>query len=191
MKQEQNSYYGSGEYQPIDIIDYYHMDFNIANALKYVIRAGNKPGEPIMKDLDKAKDYLSNFEKRLRINARIMYELRGYYSAARSYVEYIDFTTITHRAGFQYQLTSLGDEHEIADDIGVSHRNRTAIFDLLLEERNDRTIAAQYITETGGDKLCNPLHFSFLDGLIEALHVDFTDTLRASHHIGRINGLVR
>lgn len=91
MKQEQNSYYGSGKYQPIDIIDYYHMDFNIANALKYVIRAGNKPGEPIMKDMDKAKDYLSNFERRLKINARIMYELRGYYSVARSYIEYIDF----------------------------------------------------------------------------------------------------
>ena len=91
MKQEQNSYYGTGDYQPIDIIDYYHMDFNLANAIKYVIRAGNKPGEPIMKDLDKAKDYLSNFERRLRINARIMYELRGYYSAARSYIEYIDF----------------------------------------------------------------------------------------------------
>lgn len=101
MKQEQNSYYGSGEYQPIDIIDYYHMDFNIANALKYVIRAGNKPGEPIMKDMDKAKDYLSNFEKHLKINARIMYELRGYYSVAENYIEYIDFVKDLKESGLK------------------------------------------------------------------------------------------
>lgn len=101
MKQEQNAYYGSGEYQPIDIIDYYHMDFNIANALKYVIRAGNKPGEPIMKDMDKAKDYILNFKKHLKINARIMYELRGYYSVAENYIEYIDFIEDLKESGLK------------------------------------------------------------------------------------------
>lgn len=89
MKQEQNSYYGTGDYQPIDMIDRLHMDFNLANALKYVVRAGNKPGEAVMKDLNKAKDYLNNFEKRLKINCRIMFELRKYYSIIDNYLENI------------------------------------------------------------------------------------------------------
>lgn len=89
MKQEQNSYYGTGDYQPIDMIDRLHMDFNLANALKYVVRAGNKPGEAVMKDLNKAKDYLNNFEKRLKINCRIMFELRKYYSIIDNYSENI------------------------------------------------------------------------------------------------------
>jgi len=89
MKQEQNSYYGTGDYQPIDMIDCLHMDFNLANALKYVVRAGNKPGEATMKDLNKAKDYLNNFEKRLKINCRIMFELRKYYSILDNYSENI------------------------------------------------------------------------------------------------------
>lgn len=101
MKQEQNAYYGSGKYQPIDIIDYYHMDFNLANAVKYVIRAGNKPGEPIMKDMDKAKDYILNFKKHLKINTRIMYELRGYYSVAENYIEYIDFVEDLKESGLK------------------------------------------------------------------------------------------
>ena len=29
-----------------------------------------------------------------------------------------------------------------------------------------------------------------LDGLVETLHVDLTDTLRTTHHVGRIHGLV-
>lgn len=99
MKQEQNSYYGTGKYQPIDIIDYYHMDFNLANALKYVIRAGNKPGEPIMKDMNKAKDYLFNFKKRLKINSCVMYELRDYYSVANNYIENIDFVKDLEESG--------------------------------------------------------------------------------------------
>ena len=53
MKQERNSYYGTGDYQPIDVIDRLHMDFNLGNAVKYILRSGKKHEEGYQ-DIDKA-----------------------------------------------------------------------------------------------------------------------------------------
>lgn len=50
-------HYQNGEnYDVIDIVKNYDLNFNLGNVLKYVCRAGKK--EDIVKDLKKAIDYL-------------------------------------------------------------------------------------------------------------------------------------
>jgi|TARA_R110000823_G_scaffold246925_1_gene370773 hypothetical protein len=50
-------HYESGEnYDLIDIIKDYDLNFNLGNVLKYVCRAGKKENE--IQDLEKAIDYL-------------------------------------------------------------------------------------------------------------------------------------
>lgn len=50
-------HYQNGEnYDVIDIVKHYDLNFNLGNVLKYVCRAGKK--EDIVKDLKKAIDYL-------------------------------------------------------------------------------------------------------------------------------------
>lgn len=47
-----------GSIQPIDLINAQDLNFNLGNVVKYVCRAGNKQGENILTDLEKAKDYI-------------------------------------------------------------------------------------------------------------------------------------
>jgi len=49
-------YESTGEYDLIDVIQDYQLNFNRGNALKYIIRAGKKDDE--LQDLIKAKDYI-------------------------------------------------------------------------------------------------------------------------------------
>lgn len=42
-----------------------HFNFNLGNVIKYVWRHGRKPGEPAVKDLMKARDYLNEEIMRL------------------------------------------------------------------------------------------------------------------------------
>ena len=67
---------------------------------------------------------------------------------------------------------------------------RTAISNLLLEQRDDGTVATQHITEAGCDKLGDALYLAFGNGFIELLTVNLTDALAAAHHIGGIDCLV-
>ena len=65
-----------------------------------------------------------------------------------------------------------------------------AFFDLLLENRDYAAVGAENIAETCGHKLGHALDTPLLDGLIEALAVDFADSFAAAHHVGRVHGLV-
>ena len=49
-------YEATGEYDLIDIISDYNLNFNRGNVLKYIIRAGTKDDE--LQDLNKALDYI-------------------------------------------------------------------------------------------------------------------------------------
>ena len=64
MKGTQIHYEGNGQYDVIDIINDYRLNFCRGNILKYVIRAGRKEDE--LGDLLKAKDYLEREIKRIR-----------------------------------------------------------------------------------------------------------------------------
>lgn len=49
-------YEATGEYDLIDVIQDYNLNFNRGNVIKYVFRAGKKDDE--LQDLLKAKDYI-------------------------------------------------------------------------------------------------------------------------------------
>lgn len=55
------AHYGGQDdpYEPIKIIEAKDLGFNTGNALKYLLRAGRKPGTPYVEDLRKAVFYLN------------------------------------------------------------------------------------------------------------------------------------
>jgi Protein of unknwon function (DUF3310) len=50
--------------QPIDLTQ--SLDCLTSNIVKYAVRAGNKPGEPTLKDLDKCQHYLNLARERAK-----------------------------------------------------------------------------------------------------------------------------
>lgn len=58
-------YYCAREYECIDIIEAYGLNFSRGNALKYILRAGHKDGVDELDDLLKAVDYLKREIKRV------------------------------------------------------------------------------------------------------------------------------
>lgn len=51
-------HYQRGDIEPIDVIEAWGLDFRLANAIKYIARAGRKPGESRDADLEKAANYI-------------------------------------------------------------------------------------------------------------------------------------
>jgi hypothetical protein len=64
MKGTQPHYENGKDYDVIDIINDYQLNFCRGNILKYVIRAGKKRDE--LQDLSKAKDYIEREIQLLR-----------------------------------------------------------------------------------------------------------------------------
>ncbi len=52
-------YYTSGGIEVADFIEAHELNFNRGNIVKYVVRAGRKPGEKAVTALLKAQQYLS------------------------------------------------------------------------------------------------------------------------------------
>ena len=60
-------HYGGADnpYEAIKVIEAWGLGFRLGNCVKYISRAGRKPGKPSLKDLEKAKWYLEReIEKR-------------------------------------------------------------------------------------------------------------------------------
>ena len=106
-----------------------------------------------------------------------------------AHVEDIDLAALAHAAGFQHQLASLGDGHEVADDFRVGDGDGAAGGNLLAEERNHGTVGAQHVTEAGGDELRRG-GTVLLDLAGQGLDIDLADTLGAAHDVGGVHGLV-
>jgi hypothetical protein len=53
------SHYRRGKIEPWDFIESQELDFFLGNAVKYIARAGHKPGESAKDDLEKAIVYLN------------------------------------------------------------------------------------------------------------------------------------
>lgn len=52
-------YYISGrKYEPRKVIHDWGLSWELGNAMKYIARAGRKPGNEALQDLQKAKDYI-------------------------------------------------------------------------------------------------------------------------------------
>ena len=60
---EHPSHYNQGEYEVIDVINDWKLNFNLGNAVKYLARAGHKGN--IIEDLKKAKWYIDREIQRL------------------------------------------------------------------------------------------------------------------------------
>lgn len=62
------SHYGGADnpYEAIRVIRAWGLDFSLGNAIKYIARAGRKPGSPAVQDLEKAKWYLNEAIEHLR-----------------------------------------------------------------------------------------------------------------------------
>lgn len=51
-------HYQAKNMEAIDVIEAYNLNFSLGSALKYILRAGKKPGEASPEDLKKAIWYL-------------------------------------------------------------------------------------------------------------------------------------
>ena len=74
-----------------------------------------------------------------------------------AHVEHEDLAAFAHDACLENEFTGLGDEHEVANDVGIGDGDGTAFLDLTFKERNDGTIGTQHIAETSGDELTGSL----------------------------------
>lgn len=54
-------HYNQGKIEVIDFIEDQHLGFHLGNVVKYICRAGIKPGCPEEKDLQKALWYLQRY----------------------------------------------------------------------------------------------------------------------------------
>lgn len=59
MRASQLHYENGKGYDVIDFISDYGLNFNTGNVVKYLSRAGKKPGNAELQDLRKALDYLT------------------------------------------------------------------------------------------------------------------------------------
>ena len=57
------SHYNMGEYEAIDVIEDWNLNFNLGNTVKYISRAGHK--DNIVQDLKKALWYIEREIQRL------------------------------------------------------------------------------------------------------------------------------
>jgi len=57
MRNTPKHYQNDQDYDLIDVIKDYNLNFNLGNVLKYICRAGKKENE--IQDLEKALDYLN------------------------------------------------------------------------------------------------------------------------------------
>lgn len=60
------SYYTYGKIETIDFIMDKELDFCRGNAVKYIVRAGRKPGCPAKEDINKAIKYLTMYRDKLK-----------------------------------------------------------------------------------------------------------------------------
>ena len=120
----------------------------------------------------------------------------------------------------KHEADSLGNRHEIADDVGVGNRDRTSLLDLLLEDRDDTAVGAEDVAETNGHKLGLNVAEEFgvghqvklllaaaslrivgkelrdlrclalLDLRVKTLDDHLAQTLRSAHDVGGIDRLV-
>ena len=133
-----------------------------------------------------------------------------------AHVQHEDLAALGVDPRHHHQTHCLGDSHEVADDVRVGDGHRTALFDLLLEDRDHRAVAAQYVAEAHGhelgfdvlehlagavlvgvfravvgEQLGNLPGLARLDLHVEGLDDHLTQTLGRAHDVGGIDRLVR
>lgn len=70
QKQIGGDHYEQMPIMPFAIIDAFGLDFYGGNALKYLLRAGRKPGADVVEELKKARHYLDEMITRAEQGTR-------------------------------------------------------------------------------------------------------------------------
>ena len=60
------SHYNVGQFEVIDVIEDWNLNFNLGNAIKYIGRAGHKDPTRTIEDLEKAAWYVQREIQRLK-----------------------------------------------------------------------------------------------------------------------------
>lgn len=60
-------YGGDTPYETIKVIEAWNLDYSLGNAVKYISRAGKKPGVPLLDDLRKAEWYIKHAIERAQV----------------------------------------------------------------------------------------------------------------------------
>ena len=94
-----------------------------------------------------------------------------------------DLTVFRIGACLKYKADCLRNRHKISNDIRMRNRHRTAVFDLTAEQRNDTSVASQYISKAHCRKLCRAVSS-------DQLNHHLTEPLARSHDVGRVDCLV-
>jgi Protein of unknwon function (DUF3310) len=63
-------YKGNNGMQPIDVVEAFELGYSLANAVKYILRAGKKPGESELDDLMKAQWYIERRLMQVKIDKK-------------------------------------------------------------------------------------------------------------------------
>ena len=100
------------------------------------------------------------------------------------HVKHEHIATLGHGTCLQHQLPSLGYGHEVADDVPVGDRDRTAATDLLLKQRHDRTRGSQHVAEAhhAEARLGGPL--------LQRLQDELRQAFGGAHDVRRVDRLV-
>ncbi len=59
-------YYAKNGFEAIDYIEAHNLNFNLANVVKYITRAGHKSGEDTVTALEKARWYINHEIERIK-----------------------------------------------------------------------------------------------------------------------------
>ena len=155
-----------------------------------------------------------DFDVHIRLEAGELDEVagQGVDLHRRAHIEDEDLAAVGVGAGQHDERDGLLDGHEIADDIGVGHRDGAALLDLFFEDGDDGTVGAQDIAEAHGHKLgpgmlkslCRNgvvgrgmgkerrdlLRLSLFDLLVKGLDDHLAEALAGAHDVGGVDGLV-
>jgi hypothetical protein len=66
MTPKKPSYYSNGGIEMSDIVNAYQLSWHRGNVLKYILRAGKKKQDSLLKDLEKARNHLDMEIERIR-----------------------------------------------------------------------------------------------------------------------------
>ena len=69
-----------------------------------------------------------------------------------AHVEHEDFAALPHRAGLDHKLRRLGNQHEVARDVGMRHRDRPAAGNLLAKDRHHAAGGIEHVAEPHRDE---------------------------------------
>ncbi len=102
-----------------------------------------------------------------------------------THVEHEQLTARAEGAGLQHELHGLGDRHEVPAHLGVRHRDRTAVGDLLEERRDHRAARAEHVAKADGDEVAVLCDRGIGDDLLCDTLGDTHDRRRTDRLVGR------